>query len=129
MPPKRLAAGLSVFVNPLVGLVSCGARTSYLRRVPSPIQPKEISRHEAALYLGVSVKTVDRLRAAGELDDFAIGAVVRIEIESIDAFKERQRQARRSRQFASTRLAESVREEDELPIPALARARDERAAA
>ena len=100
----------------------------YVRQVTSEITSSELSRRETAACLGVSLKTVDRLRDAGEIDWFGIGAAVRVELASIDAYKERQREARRRKQRGTSGLAQS-KFELELKIPALDEARAQRAAA
>lgn len=106
----------------------------YVRRVTKTVliaapTPLELTREQSAGYLGVSLKTVDRLRDAGELDWFYVGASVKVELESIEAFKERQREARRNRQRSRSDLEESKREGLELVIPALEEARARKAAA
>jgi hypothetical protein len=106
----------------------------YVRQVTKTVliaapTPLELTREQSAGYLGVSLKTVDRLRDAGELDWFYVGASVKVELESIEAFKERQRQARRNRQRSRRDLEESKREGLELVIPALEEARARKAAA
>lgn len=53
-----------------------------------------VSSQSAARRLDVSVKTIYRLRAAGELDWIRVGSRVRISLASLEAYEQRQRQAR-----------------------------------
>jgi len=59
-------------------------RVEELRPVGLPIL-------DAAKYLGVSRWTIQRLRAAGELEGFHIGAAAMITVDSIDELVARQR--------------------------------------
>jgi excisionase family DNA binding protein len=56
---------------------------------------KAITREAAASELSCSVRTIDRLRAAGELDEIAVGAGVRILAASLDEYVDRKRNVRR----------------------------------
>jgi excisionase family DNA binding protein len=119
--------GTTVFVRSQIR-PSMVEEALYVRQVTSEIISSELSRRETAAYLGMSLKTVDRLRDNGEIDWFEIGAAVRIELASIDAYKERQREARRRKQRGTSGLVQS-KFELELNIPALDEARAQRAAA
>jgi excisionase family DNA binding protein len=101
-------------------------KSHYVRRVTQTIQPNELSRHEAALYLGVSLRTLDRLREDGEIESFLVRGCVRVVVAAIDAYKERQREAaRRERMRAGRPMAKS---DFEIEIPFLAERRRQRAA-
>jgi hypothetical protein len=54
---------------------------------------KAITREVAAAELSCSVRTIDRLRASGELEEIALGARVRILACSLDALIDRRRHA------------------------------------
>jgi hypothetical protein len=54
---------------------------------------KAITRKAAAAELSCSVRTIDRLRESGELEEIAVGAAVRILACSIDDLIERRRHA------------------------------------
>jgi excisionase family DNA binding protein len=50
-----------------------------------------ISKQKAARQLDVSEKTIDRLRAAGELDWIPVGRLVRISAASLEEFTNRRK--------------------------------------
>jgi excisionase family DNA binding protein len=85
-----------------------------------------ISKQEAAERLGCSAKTIDRLRAAGELHAVKRGSKtqsrIRIEAASLEAYEQRQTEAAKPRP-ASDDI------ETRFPIPELEQARAARAAA
>ena len=56
-----------------------------------PVRPVGLPLADAARYLGVSRWTIQRLRAAGEIVGFHVGAAAMIELDSIDAYVARQR--------------------------------------
>lgn len=58
--------------------------------------PDLASKWEVASYLGVSWRTVDRLRKRGELDTVFVETLPRITKESVAAYVERQREASRT---------------------------------
>jgi excisionase family DNA binding protein len=76
-----------------------------------------LSKQNAARRLDVSTKTIDRLRAAGELESIRVGSRVRIKIASLEAYElrqaEREAQAEPADPFAIPALdtirAEKVR--------------------
>lgn len=98
----------------------------YVRRVTRTIESAEFSRREAALYMGVSLRTIDRLREEGEIESFLIRASVKVPQASLDAYKDRQRDAaRRHRERASR---PQVKDESEIGVPLLVERRNPRAA-
>lgn len=56
--------------------------------------PQLLKRHEAAALLRVSIRTLDRILAAGELRRSHIGRVVRIELSELRAYLARTRSQR-----------------------------------
>jgi excisionase family DNA binding protein len=56
------------------------------------LRPIGLPVRDAAAYLGVSRWTIQRLRTAGELRGFHIGAASMITTESLDAYVARQRE-------------------------------------
>jgi hypothetical protein len=87
--------------------------------MPPKLLPKDAAARELG---GVSPRTVDRLRAAGELATVRVRGRVMVCAASLDAYIERQRGALRTRTTI----------EEEFPLPALderRRASRERAAA
>jgi excisionase family DNA binding protein len=124
-PYVRGSAGTTVFVRSqnrccMVEL------PLYVRRVTDPIESDEFSRQEAALKLGVSLRTIDRLREDGELESFLVRGIVRIPKESVEAYKARQRdEARRQRERA---FKETVKDDFDVEVPFLAERRGRRAA-
>lgn len=62
-----------------------------LRPIGLPIASTDPAKLTAASYLGVSRATMYRLRAAGEVEGFHVGAAAMITRESLDAYMERQR--------------------------------------
>ena len=54
-----------------------------------------ISKQKAARQLDVSEKTIDRLRAAGELEWIPVGRLVRISVASLDKFADRRSERER----------------------------------
>ncbi len=80
-----------------------------------------VCKSDAARLLGgVSTKTVDRLRAAGELDALAVRGRVMIGVDSIEAYIERQLRAGRCpRVPPSSRRDAGSLADDPFPIPAL----------
>jgi hypothetical protein len=85
-------------------------------------EQKWISKQKAARRLDVCEKTIDRLRASGELDSIRLGdgqtARVRIEVASLEAYEARQGAAE----------PKPERKDDGLPIPALDKIRAAKAA-
>jgi excisionase family DNA binding protein len=76
-------------------------QTSWLEREPTAaaqpprvteLRPVGLPIREAARYLGVSLWTVQRLRARRELEGFHIGAAAMISVDSLDAYVARQRE-------------------------------------
>ena len=61
--------------------------------VVAAIRPRGIPLNQAARYLGVSRWTVQRLRSRGELVGYHVGAAAMIDLDSLDAYVERQRAA------------------------------------
>lgn len=86
-----------------------------------------ISKRDAAERLGYSAKTIDRLRAAGELRAMKNGretqSRVRIDLASLEAYEQRQLEAAEPRRPAWDDI------EARFPIPAQVQARAARAAA
>jgi excisionase family DNA binding protein len=98
----------------------------YVRQVTQTIQSNELSRRGAALYMGVSVRTIDRLREDGEIESFLVRGSVRIPNYSLDRYKERQRDAaRRQRERAGH---PTVKDDFEISVPFLEERRKRRAA-
>ena len=58
----------------------------------------ELKKKDAANWLDVSTRTIDRLRADGELEASRVRGGVRIEIASLQAYKDRQRKLAREKQ-------------------------------
>jgi excisionase family DNA binding protein len=52
---------------------------------------ERLSTKEAAAYLGVSTKTIDRMVAAGELESYKVGRLRRFDRSALDAYLDRQR--------------------------------------
>jgi excisionase family DNA binding protein len=52
--------------------------------------PKYLSKQKAARRLDSSTRTIDRLRAKGQLDWIKVGAGVRIDLASLEAYERRQ---------------------------------------
>jgi excisionase family DNA binding protein len=98
----------------------------YVRRVTRTIESEDFSRREAALYLGVSARTIDRLREEGEIEDFLVRGSVRIPKDSLDAYKERQREAARRRR--ERRARPQVKDDFDIAVPFLEERRTRRAA-
>jgi excisionase family DNA binding protein len=94
--------------------------------VTGTIQPNELSRREAALYLGVSLRTLDRLREDGEIESFGVRGCVRVVVASIDAYKERQREAAKRLRTQAGQLP--AKGDFEIEMPWLAERRGRRAA-
>lgn len=55
----------------------------------APIRPRGLPMPAAARYLGVSLRTVERLRQSGELRAYHVGRRVLIELDSLDAYATR----------------------------------------
>lgn len=77
-------------------------QTSWLDQEPNAtVRPRKLEElrpvglpiRDAARYLGVSLWTVQRLRARRELAGFHIGAAAMITVESLDAYVARQLEA------------------------------------
>jgi hypothetical protein len=64
------------------------------------VKAKAVTRKQAAFILSCSERTVDTLRALGEIDEIELseGGGVRICVDSIDAYIDRGRNARRRRE-------------------------------
>jgi excisionase family DNA binding protein len=75
-----------------------------------------ISKQKAAARLDVSTKTIDRLRAAGQLDWIRVGCQVRIPLAALEAYEGAQRPPAQT--TAATPSFEEL-----FPIPALDAAR------
>lgn len=56
-----------------------------------PIRPRGLPLADAALYLGVSRWTIQRLRSRGELEGYHVGAAAMITLDSLDAYLEAHR--------------------------------------
>jgi excisionase family DNA binding protein len=56
-------------------------------------QPEHIGTKEAADYLGVSTKTIDRMVASGALESYKVGRLRRFDRSALDAYLDRQRKA------------------------------------
>jgi len=59
-----------------------------------PIRPRGLPLADAALYLGVSRWTIQRLRSRGELEGYHVGAAAMITLDSLDAYLESHRDRR-----------------------------------
>lgn len=59
--------------------------TDASNRAAEPYRPMWITREAASRRLGVSLSTIDRLRASGDLVDRKVGRSVRISVASVDA--------------------------------------------
>jgi excisionase family DNA binding protein len=64
--------------------------SAFDERQPKPLRPAALPLAEAAMYLGVSRWTIQRLRAHGEIVGFHVGAAAMIELDSLDAYVARQ---------------------------------------
>lgn len=98
----------------------------YVRRVTTPIETADVSRHEAALKMGLSPRTIDRLRADGELESFLYRGCVKIPTASIEAYRERQREA--ARRLRERSFKPPVIDDFDVEVPFLAERRRRRAA-
>jgi len=58
-----------------------------------PIRPRTLTSAEAMRYLGVSRWTLQRLRKAGRIVGYHIGAAAVYELASLDAYLDAQRKA------------------------------------
>jgi excisionase family DNA binding protein len=54
-------------------------------------QRERIGTKEAAAYLGVSTKTIDRMVERGELESYKVGRLRRFDRSALDAYLDRQR--------------------------------------
>jgi excisionase family DNA binding protein len=78
-------------------------------------EQKYLSKQKAARRLDLSTRTIDRLRAKGEFDWIKVGASVRIEITSLEAYESRQQGGKQQtavapeRRRASTPKLEALR--------------------
>jgi excisionase family DNA binding protein len=98
----------------------------YVRRVTRTIESPDFSRREAAVYIGMSVRTVDRLREDGEIESFLQRASVRIPKSSLDAYRDRERlAAQRARERAH---APRLKDDFDTEVPYLKERRARRAA-
>jgi excisionase family DNA binding protein len=52
----------------------------------APLRPRGLSIVDAARYLGTSRRTIEKLRAAGELTGYHVGRAAMIELDSLDAY-------------------------------------------
>lgn len=70
------------------------AQTSFYRPPPkAPSEPLALRPLQAAEALGVSVKTLERLTKAGELDSVSIGRCRVYEIETLKAYLQSRRES------------------------------------
>jgi excisionase family DNA binding protein len=69
-------------------------RSSAVTQFPEGEWPEVMTKEQAARYLQVSVRTVDRLRERGELAWSDVGNLVRITRSSLDAYLANERNQR-----------------------------------